>query len=246
MELIVCSKSVHKLTAAKNVFGNIRGVEGSVVFCPPQPVGDEYGLICACMRLHTVKNPHVLSIESFLRVTENKAEDVVCAVYRREGRVFCEVGEAVEVPYEFAVAAAKEPHSNAGYSVTVGQLLVQAGKAKDATNWHVDLANVARATQIERVLRRLSESIDARRCTPLDVRANLLYTPDFPKPGVLFKDMSPLFGVAMLRPFVAVCVAAVRATGATVVAGLVLHLPQITLFLISFLTRRRAGLLLER
>jgi adenine phosphoribosyltransferase len=49
------------------------------------------------------------------------------------------------------------------------------------------------------------------------------YTPDFPKPGVLFKDMSPLFGAALLERFVEACAAAVRRAGAervSVVVGL--------------------------
>ena len=237
--LVVASLSPHKLAAVKSVFSSVSvsPVDVSVSFNPPQPVGDEYGLVCASLRLQNVSGPFAVAIESFVRISSNAAHDVVCAVLRRGSRVFwfvlrkqkriffhfhfisSEVGGEIEIPFDIARECLKHPHSAAGTSVTAGSLLVKSGRAKDATNWHVDLAGVQRSEQIAKVLQKLINA-EASRCTELDIRANLLYTPNFPKTGVLFKDLSPLFGKTMLRPFVRACLDAVKGLNITLVAGL--------------------------
>ncbi len=220
--MLLASLSPIKLAAARAVFGEeVRGVQCPDPFSIPQPVGDEYGLVGACLRLQAVPGDSVLSVESYLRLSPSgQWEDVVCAVLRRGGRVLGEAGEAVTVPREAAEAARDAPGATGeGFAVTAGQMLVQQKLVNSAANWHLTVAGIDRAQQIAAVLRRLAGA-SPQRCSALDVRANLRYTRDHPKPGVLFKDMSSLFGRAMLGPFVAACVAALSGERIDVVVGL--------------------------
>jgi hypothetical protein len=187
--IVLASLSPVKLAAARAVFGpRVEGVAATVPFNPPQPVGDEYGLVCACMRLEATPGAAVLAVESYLR-QEDSGEwvDVVCAVLRRCGRVWGETGGAISVPRAAAEAAQKAPGGTAaGFGETAGMHLVSLGLAKNAASWQGELSSVSREQQIAGVLRALAAA-GPLRCSGMDLRANLRYTPDFPKPGVLFK-----------------------------------------------------------
>lgn len=130
-ELVVCSLSPHKLAAAKLVFGveRVVGKDVDVSFNPPQPVGDEFGLICACMRLQATPGDTALAIESFLRVSkENEVHDVVCAVLRTGGRMYCEMGGEILVPASISKQllddASHNRHSLAGFGMAVSSVFV--------------------------------------------------------------------------------------------------------------------------
>jgi hypothetical protein len=121
-ELVLCSESAHKVAAVRAAFGKevvVKSLEGAAPsFNPAQPVGDEYGLVCACMRLQSTDSQQALAVESFLRVQGEKTFDVVCAVLRVHGRVFCEMGGDVLVPADIArqlFADASNKHSLAGF-----------------------------------------------------------------------------------------------------------------------------------
>jgi hypothetical protein len=76
--------------------------------------------------------------------------------------------------------------TNLGWSRTVGETLLADGKCKDAKNWMKDLSGVDRVEQIKTVL------VKYRMFESNMLLANIKFVDNYPKPGVLFKDIAPL------------------------------------------------------
>ena len=80
-----------------------------------------------------------------------------------------------------------------GYDTTIGELLAKNNPSIDPKNWMKTLFKVDRNDQIMEALNKASESLSTLLNTQLTLAQGFSEYDNFPKEGVLFKDMFPLF-----------------------------------------------------
>jgi adenine phosphoribosyltransferase len=156
---------------------------------PEQPMGLEEGIMCCKRRMpeHALTFT-VVSIENFLTPTG----DMVCVIMQLPtGKILCAVGGATPILEEDYNAFLQSS------AMTFGEFIAP----HDPKNWMGD--------RVDKMLRVLRLAGRAPPITAETIGAYLNYTPDWPKEGVLFKDMSPLFTVHHMRSFITSCVNAI-------------------------------------
>lgn len=161
-----------------------------------QPV-EPYGLVCARLRMQAFAGSTdgydaVVSVESSIDLRTHT--DVVhVLVMMVSGPEIIWYTRSVEgIPFKPLWVDQLGERRTLGYDRTVGQVSGE----PDEKNWMLTHCGMDRTLQITSVLK-----------TPFQhsFSASLNYHVDFPKPGVVFKDISPLYVMPALTEFIRAC-----------------------------------------
>jgi len=154
----------------------IISIKNTDITRPEQPIGTHEGVFCAKSRIpfQTYDAP-IVSIENYI----NDGADMVCVIIKYpDGNIQCKIGGKRPITYSQYKTYDRSKHG------TFGEYISSIYKGLDPKNWFGD-----RHEQILSVF----YGIQHADITSDTIGAYLDYTADFPKPGVIFQDMSPLF-----------------------------------------------------
>jgi len=215
---ILASSSPIKLEAIHRVYGpnNTITATPTPTFVE-QPLHEGGGIACAVMRLQsigaTTNGITKIAIESYIEFNPDDGHwyDKVAVVLEVANvfapRRWCAVGGAIKMPKEVNhLLETKAERALGGFKVTAGKLMVDAGLVKSHDNWQYEISRQSRVDQIAGVL--ATARIRFMSLTTMnsqDVAAMVRYVPDFPKHGVLFKDISPLLVPGVMHIFFNLC-----------------------------------------
>ena len=167
---------------------------------PEQPVSVEQGIACAKRRIPRFEEPEFIcvSIENFLRVVDGKWVDSVCVIcVNQKNEIRCYVGGDAEIDQNLFSQYREQVPT---YEKTYGQWLKDNGHCVNAADWQPE----GRLKQLTHCLRHLY--YEENPMTAEILPAYIDYYADYPKPGVLFKDISPLYEHDKLTDFLDLCV----------------------------------------
>lgn len=166
---------------------------------PEQPVSTEQGIACAKRRIPRFEEAEFIciSIENFLRVVDGKWVDSVCVICMyQKNEIRCYVGGDAEIDQELFGQYQTDVPS---YEKTYGQWLKDNGHCTNAADWQPE----GRLKQLTHCLRHLY--YEKNQITAETLPAYIDYYADYPKVGVLFKDISPLYQHDKLPQFLDLC-----------------------------------------
>lgn len=193
--ILLTSSSEIKKDAVLNVFPgcNIISIKNTMIL-PEQPMGVEEGVFCAKARIPSNSyDSIVISIENF--IIDDGPCDSVCVVLKYpSGEIKCAVGG------DKSIIHSQYQNYNRDIHGTYGEYISTIYTGLDPKNWIGD-----RVQQITGVLEKILRRTSGEQIEPDLIGAYLDYTPDFPKHGVLFKDMSPLFNARNIGGFLTMC-----------------------------------------
>jgi adenine phosphoribosyltransferase len=202
-EIVLASTSAIKRRAVAQFF-NVPMSRVACVACdslnlPPQPVGS--GELCAKARaLHA----HGLRPHATIVAVENEivgAQDV-CRVHIFTPYLGHCTGKSAGVSFDvkfFNEAVRRSAACDfafAGLAVTVGALMHEEDASVDACDW---VGGVVYASRHEQILAALADALTDAAYTAARLARAVTVVPDFPRPGVRFKDLSAL--IANRRAF---------------------------------------------
>lgn len=203
------STSAIKLEALRKFLGDdadssfeIIGHDTSGCGNPEQPVGHLNTLICCKRRIEWLmrqmpqllrsKNHIIVSIENGIE----KNQDNVCQdyahvmIYIPGDRYWHAKSEGIDFPLDYwDEAKSSSVESEFGWSITVGDIFHKRTGC-DKKNWMKEHAKQDRLYQITDALTMWTDTNQHRHYSYLE--ANTRYVSDFPKQGVMFKDLSPI------------------------------------------------------
>lgn len=169
-----------------------------------QPV-EPYGMVCAKLRLQNAtfdatQYSHVISIES--AVDAERCEDVVhvLVLHTATGAIYAATSlDGICFDREW-MSRLGERTNVLGYNTAIGT----ASGLDDPKNWMKTYQGVDRVDQIMAVL------YDAVVRKYVSLPAIVNYHPNFPKVGVFFKDISPLYAQYVREEFLLQCISAIN------------------------------------
>lgn len=143
----------------------------------------------------------VISIENYLYQQGLHWYDAVCVIIASNGRIACRVGGRIAPDQDHIRRYLKEVP---GFGQTFGAWAQAKNIFSSDVDWQAHYMDGGRRRQISTVLKALLNS--EYKLSVATLPSHMRYYANFPKPGVLFKDISPLYNE---EDFLMLCVKAV-------------------------------------
>jgi adenine phosphoribosyltransferase len=209
MSILLCSTSNLKLKVVQDFFPNYHietfdcggcGIPNQPIFC------GSGGHIYPKKRIHFAREvlgrekfaafDLIISIENAVNI-QLKNDYAYVLIYAVSG--VCGIGKslAANIPEQYVDKLTKLdktlnfPYS--GYKTTIGELICADMPEINPKDWSNCFAKFTRSEQIKGALVKAQKSFEEQKSWQRIFSASFLRYPDFPKPGVLFQDMFPLF-----------------------------------------------------
>ena len=177
-------------------------------------VGSDVGLFCAEKRLNYVAQKYpddvrdceiIVVIENFVRERGEKFTESptdVCGVYIIDAEGYrYHLSQEIPFPKEFFYeakerSAYKERGGIGGFSVTVGEVMAAEDPSINSKDWmssyRYRLAGGIYRNRLEQIWSAMPKPYRGLEYARRIVTGALSLVPDFPRPGILFKDLSPV------------------------------------------------------
>lgn len=191
--IILTSESTLKREAVARAFPGVeivcRSTAGAAI--PTQPINS--GAECARLRTLHVKGyvpaDLIISIENEIQHQNDQVADVChVRIETADGEVFLGHSEAISLPSKYLDKAQEKtpddyPLRSLGSAATLGSCIGEEFPEIDSANWMADprFGGLCRSVQIDQAMRMALQSM---------VRAAIIRVEDFPKPNVVFQDLS--------------------------------------------------------
>jgi adenine phosphoribosyltransferase len=203
--------------ALKTLFGSdyvLHTVNTNNIAKPPQPIN--YGIqVCANKRIEALEfgtpihpNGIIISIENGLLIENNNISDVCIVVIKSQNNFqTLHQSHKINVPMKYYQMAVNQtpndyPLKHLGLAITIGELIHNEFSYIDPSNWMANykFGSNDRRAQIMEPLKQCI--IDYMKHI---IKSNILYFNDFPKKGVIFKDLSKIMQDKQMFQYLVQC-----------------------------------------
>ncbi|QKF94577.1 adenine phosphoribosyl transferase [Fadolivirus algeromassiliense] len=213
--ILVTSASKLKLQAVQEVFTeilktdvNVKGINCYECKLPEQPIVDTLnnGFYCAKERLNFARTKEsfdnydfVISIESVVDTSFSNIEDKACVLIYSKGVLAHGESFGINFDAKYYEQLQKEykvvEYNNKiyGYDCTVGKLMQNENPEIDHRNWMKIICGVDRIEQIKNGIKRSFKKLAKYNDIRKQLNDTYVAYQDYPKEGVLFYDIFPLF-----------------------------------------------------
>lgn len=211
MSILLCSESPVKINVVSKFFPSydIETINCGACGIPEQPVSnyETNGLIYPKERINFARNvlgrekwdtfDYVISIENVIDIPF-EVDHAFVLIYSRgvfgNGKsVPCKVPEGYISKLTSHYMVSLDDGQLIGYATTIGDLLHADNLEIDPKNWTLVTEIFDRTQQIMDAFEKAQSTLKDRKSLHRELSDSFALYPDFPKPGVLFADMFPLF-----------------------------------------------------
>lgn len=200
MHFIVLSTSDIKKAAVTEWQKDVEFIEVIDTSRPEQPIAksiaEKHRLVRMRLDKYLATNPdcydYVLSIENMILLKDETYSDhCVCCLFETRSSVYSyATSDGVNIPDEYMTKFFNEKDSN----ITVGKIIAAALPGVSHNDWFKAVGSkFYRKTQILNALEQFNNELASKSVNQELLRSEIVYVKDFPKPGIMFKHVLPLF-----------------------------------------------------
>lgn len=204
----VASLSPQKIGAARNAFEAafpddeiVISMRASGSGIPSQPYGKSAALRGAHNRVHAIAEngdqeaDYIVAFENYIEQDEEgKWIDRAVVVLKSKDTARIALSKGTEIPEHYVVYSQRNSKevSEEGWSYTVGKAIAESSETTiDPSDWHRE-AIFGGISRVDLLSEALFQAIHSDEIAFLKTHIALFR--DFPKPGIMFEDFSPLLG----------------------------------------------------